>query len=176
VFQLLEGKNVNLRLMEKTELHTLADWLNDPRFTSEYESQETITDLEKSFSRAGSQWFFIEKKDGTKIGWAAKYLVGSQTTVGFGVVPDERCKGYATEAASIIVDYLFLADNVVRVQADTSTENKASQRVLEKVGFQKEGIIRKHFFSTGKWRDSFLYSILRDEWRAPRVLKMKSKD
>jgi len=173
--------------MEKGELYTLADWLNDPRFTSEYESQETITDLEKSFSRAGSQWFFIEKKDGTKIGWAAKYLVGSQTTVGFGVVgsqttvgfgvvPDERCKGYATEAASIIVDYLFLADNVVRVQADTSTENKASQRVLEKVGFQKEGIIRKHFFSTGKWRDSFLYSILRDEWRAPRVLKMKSKD
>jgi RimJ/RimL family protein N-acetyltransferase len=167
---LLEGKTVNLKLMEKEELHILADWLNDPRFMGEYESQESIRDLEKSFGRASSQWFFIEKKDGTKIGWAAKYLVGSQTTVGFGVVPDERCKGYATEATSIIVDYLFLTNNIVRVQADTSTENKASQRVLEKVGFQKEGIIRRHFFSTGKWRDSFLYSILREEWKEPKIL------
>jgi len=167
---------MNLRLMEKTELHMLADWLNNPRFMGGYESQETIGDLEKSFGRAGSQWFFIEKKDGTKIGWAAKYLVGSQTTIGFGVVPDERCKGYATEAATIIVDYLFLTNNIVRVQADTSTENKASQRFLEKVGFQKEGIIRRHFFSTGKWRDSCLYSILREEWGAPKVLKRQSKD
>ena len=167
---LLLGKTVNLRLMEKEELHILADWLNDPRFMGEYESQESIRDLEKSFERAGSQWFFREKKDGPKIGWVAKYLVGSLITVGFGVVPDERCKGYATEAASIIVDYLFLAINIVRIQADTSTENKASQRVLEKVGFQKEGIIRKHFFSTGKWRDSFLYSILREEWKEPKIL------
>ena len=167
---------MNLRLMEKEELHILTDWLNDPSFIGEYESQETTGELEKSFSRSGSQWFFIEKKDGTKIGWAAKYLVGGQTTIGFGVVPDERHKGYATEAATMIVDYLFLVDNIVRVQADTSTENKASQRVLEKVDFQKEGMIRRHFFSTGKWRDSFLYSILRDEWRAPKILKRRSKD
>ena len=170
VFQLLEGKNVNLRLMEKEELHILAGWLNDPEFTGEYESQETMKDLRKSFSRPGSQWFFIEKKDGTKIGWAAKYLVGSQTTVGFGVVPSDRCKGYATEATIIIVDYLFLTNDSVRVQADTGTENKASQRVLEKVGFQEEGTIRRHFFSTGKWRDSFLYSILREEWKEPKIL------
>ncbi len=161
---------MNLRLMEKEELHTLAHWLNDPGFIGEYESQESIDDLEKSFSRIGSQWFFIEKKDGSKIGWAAKYLIGNQTTVGFGVVPAERCKGHATEATNIIVDYLFLTSNIVRVQADTSTENKASRRVLEKVGFQKEGIIRRHFFSTGQWRDSGLYSMLREEWKEPRIL------
>ena len=161
---------MNLRLMEKEELQILADWLNDPEFMGEYESQETIADLEKSFSRLGSQWFFVEKKDGTKIGWAAKYLVGDQITVGYGVVPNERGEGYATEAANIIVDYLFLTKNIVRIQADTSTENKASQRVLEKVGFQKEGIIRRHFFSSGKWRDSFLYGILRDEWKEPKIL------
>ena len=161
---------MNLRLMEKEELHIVAHWLNDPEFIGEYESQESINELEKSFSRTGSQWFFIEKKDGSKIGWAAKYLVGGQTTVGFGVAPAERGQGYATEAANIIVDYLFLTSSVVRVQADASTENKASRRVLEKAGFQKEGIIRRHFFSTGKWRDSGLYSILREEWKEPRTL------
>ncbi|MCW4052054.1 MAG: GNAT family N-acetyltransferase [Candidatus Bathyarchaeota archaeon] len=166
---------MNLRLMEREELHILADWLNDPRFIGGYESQENIDDLEKSFSRHGSQWFFIEKKDGSRIGWVAKYLVGNQTTVGFGVVPDERCKGYATEATNIIVDYLFLTSNIVRVQADTSTENKASQKALEKVGFQKEGTIRRHFFSSGKWRDSGLYSILRGEWKEPKMLTKSGK-
>ena len=157
--------------MEKAELRILADWLNDPAFMGEHESQESVGDLEKSFGRAGSQWFFIERKNGTKIGWVARYLIGSQITVGFGVAPNERRKGYATEATTIIVDHLFLTNSIVRVQADTSAENKASQRVLEKVGFQKEGAIRSHFFGTGKWRDSLLYSILRDEWKEPRILK-----
>ena len=170
VKRVLEGKSVNLRLMEKAELHILADWLNDPAYMGMHEMQETVEDLERSFSRAGSQWFFVEEKDGAKIGWVAKYLVGNQTTVGFGVAPDKRFKGNATEAASIIVDYLFLTNDIVRVQADTGTENKASQRVLEKAGFQKEGTIRRHFFSTGKWRDSLLYSILREEWKEPKIL------
>jgi ribosomal-protein-alanine N-acetyltransferase len=167
---LLEGKNVNLSVVEKEDLKLFKKWLNDPKFTDEIESQETVEDLEKSYARSGSQWFFIEKKDGTRIGWAAKYLEGELTTIGYGVVPAERGKGYATETATIIVDYLFLSKDIVRVQADTSTENSASQRVLEKVGFQKEGIIRKHYFSSGKRRDSYLYSILRDEWKESKIL------
>jgi len=165
------GQTVNLRLMEKEELHMLADWLNDPKFMGEYESQETVADLQKSFSRPGSQWFFVMKKDGSRIGWAAQYFEGSQVMIGFGIVPNQRGKGYATEAATIIVDYLFLTKNIVRIQADTSTVNLASQRVLEKVGFRKEGIVRNHFFSSGKWRDSNLCSILREEWKEPKILK-----
>jgi len=54
-YKLLTGKTMNLRLMEKTELHMLADWLKNPRFTGGYESQETIGDLEKSgFKREGT--------------------------------------------------------------------------------------------------------------------------
>ncbi len=168
---MLVGKTVNLRLLEREELHLLADWINDPAFMSEYESQETVAELEKSFSRPGSQWFFTEEKNGAKIGWVAQYFEGSQVVIGFGVVPNKRGKGYATEAATIIVDYLFLTKNIVRIQADTSTVNLASQRVLEKVGFQKEGVVRNHFFASGKWRDSYLYSILRDEWKEPRILR-----
>ena len=167
---MLEGKNVNLTVVEKEDLQFFKEWLNDPKFTGECESQETVADLEKSYSRLGSQWFFIQKKNGTKIGWAAKYLEGALITIGYGVVPEQRGKGYATEAAAILVDYLFLTKDTVRIQADTSTENLASQRVLEKIGFQKEGIIRKHYFSSGKWRDSHLYSILRKEWKEPRIL------
>ena len=161
--------------MEKDELHILAGWTNDVEFMGEYETQDTTTYLENLYSKPGAQWFFIEKKDGNKIGWVIKYLEGKRTTIGYGVVPNERGKGYATEAAKIIVDYLFLTKNIVVIQADTGTENSVSQKVLKKVGFQKDGVIRKHFISSGKWRDSFLFSILREEWKAPKILKKKGK-
>jgi RimJ/RimL family protein N-acetyltransferase len=46
----------------------------------------------------------------------------------------------------------------------------ASQKVLENVGFKKEGTFRKEYFVRGEWRDSCTYSILREEWQEPRVL------
>lgn len=43
-------------------------------------------------------------------------------------------------------------------------------RVLEKAGFTKEGLIRKSVFIRGEWRDGILYSILREDWKEPRIL------
>jgi RimJ/RimL family protein N-acetyltransferase len=68
------------------------------------------------------------------------------------------------------VDYLFLSKPIVRIQAHTNVRNMASQRVLEKAGFRKEGIVRKRIFIRGKWRDEFLYSVLREEWKGSTVL------
>ena len=78
--------------------------------------------------------------------------------------PEEKGKGYATEAVRIIVDNLFLSHDIVRIQAETHPENTAHQRALESNGFTHEAIIRKSLFSRGAWRDSVLYSILREDW------------
>jgi RimJ/RimL family protein N-acetyltransferase len=69
-----------------------------------------------------------------------------------------------------MVDYLFLSRDLVRIQAHTDVNNLASQKVLVKVGFQKEGMIRKGAFIRGKWRDFYLFSILREEWKEPKIL------
>lgn len=63
--------------------------------------------------------------------------------IGYYLVAEERGKGYGAEAIQILVDYLLLTKDIPRVQAVTSVENKASQRVLEKAGFKREGIVRK---------------------------------
>jgi RimJ/RimL family protein N-acetyltransferase len=84
--------------------------------------------------------------------------------------PPERGKGYCAEAVEIMVDYLFLSKNIVRVQAHMDVRNLASQRVLEKAGFSKEGTVRRFKFIRGEWRDMFLYSILREEWKEPKIL------
>ena len=50
--------------------------------------------------------------------------------------------------------------DLVRIEALVAFENKASQRVLEKVGFLKEGLMRKYGFSKGEIKDVFIYSFL----------------
>ena len=90
--------------------------------------------------------------------------------IGYILAPSERKKGYGSEAIKIIVDYLFLSKELVRVQAITGVDNFASHRVLEKAGFTKEGIIRKSAFIRGVWQDGVLYGILREEWKEPKIL------
>ena len=119
-------------------------------------------------------FFIIEKKDGTKIGHINGWMQGRMTEIGFALVPSERRKGYGTEAIQLIVDHLFLTKEIVRIQAPTETRNISSQRALEKAGFSKEGIMRKSWYARGEYRDMYLYSILREEWREPKILTAKT--
>jgi len=170
---LLEGKNVNLRIVEKEDLPLLLEWDSNPDFRGEFDQlrEETKTDLEKLYDNLkDSQWFIIEKKDGTKIGNIGHLLSAGEVEIGYFVVPKERRKGYASEAILIMVDYLFLSKDLERIQAKADPENIASCKALEKTGFKREGILRKTFFSRGKWKDDCMYSILREEWKEPKIL------
>ena len=90
--------------------------------------------------------------------------------IGYALIPAERGNGYCTEAVKIMVDYLFMSRNIVRIQAATNSENKISQKVLETAGFQREGTERKGIFVYGKWADLYIYGILRDDWKEPKIL------
>jgi len=175
---LLEGKTVNLRVVEKEDLPLWSEWNNNPEFRGEYTPlpQESKTELAKRYDNLGpdAKWFFIEKKDGTKIGGVIYFPVGKLLEIGFALIPNERGKGYCTEAVEIMVDYLFASKEIVRIQATTHVENKASQKVLEKAGFTREGTIRKVLFIRGEWADGYLYSILREEWKEPKILARTS--
>lgn len=150
------------------------EWVNDPSFFGEYNPLEhtTKSEMEKNYDTAPPEKrkFFIEKKGGTKVGVVNTFPVGELLEIGFTLIADQRGKGYGTEAVTILVDYLFLSRDIVRVQAATDIRNIASQRVLEKVGFKKEGVVRKSMFIRVEWRDLLLYSVLREEWKEPRVL------
>jgi RimJ/RimL family protein N-acetyltransferase len=178
---LLEGKTVNLRIVEKEDLSLVAEWLNNPDFFGEYDilMQVSKSDLQKSHEDISSEgrwfWFFIEKKDGSKVGEVGHKLRDKAQEIGYSVLPNERKKGYCSEAVVIMVDYLFLSKDVVRIQAHTDLRNLDSQRVLEKTGFKREGTIRKSNFIRGEWRDTYLYSILREEWKQPKILTKTEK-
>lgn len=75
-----------------------------------------------------------------------------------------RGQGLATEAASLLVDYLFDNWQINRLQCAMSVYNHASRRVAEKCGFRHEGVMRGFAFVGGKYVDCHLLSLLRSEW------------
>ena len=162
-----------MRVVEKEDLPLLADWSNNLGFFSDmWFPQMSKTEWEKRYDslKPDTKWFFIEKKDGTKIGTVFHFLNGNYMEIGYILIPNERKKGYGSEAVKIIVDYLFLSKELVRVQAITGVDNFASCNALENARFTKEGIIRKSAFIRGEWKDGALYSILREEWKEPKIL------
>ena len=185
---MLEGKRINLRIAEKEDVALLVQWFNDVGFAGNYQNfpeQTSKVQLEKRILEQKlyhTEWvdFIIEKKDRTEIGWAAHYVSAPNfgwIEIGYTIVPSERNKGYGTEAIQILVDYLFLTRDVVRIQAVVHVGNTASQRALEKTGFKREGTLRKALWNAeGKWADAYIYGILKEEWEEPKVLtKFSSK-
>jgi len=174
---LLEGKTVNLRVMERDDVDFEVECYNEQGFWSDYlpiVEQVSKSERLKSFDNQTmfGKLFVIQKKDGTRIGFIYHRTNPpyGATEIGYFLVPNERGKGYGTEAVQLMVDYLFLSKDIVRIEAGTNMENKVSQRVLEKAGFKIEGTLRKVAFDRGGWTDHFVHSILREEWKEPRIL------
>jgi RimJ/RimL family protein N-acetyltransferase len=77
----------------------------------------------------------------------------------------DRGHGYGAEAVTLLTAWLFQAGLAERVQASTDTSNTAMRAVLERLGFQCEGVMRGYApTSNGTRSDGALYAVLRPEW------------
>jgi ribosomal-protein-alanine N-acetyltransferase len=73
--------------------------------------------------------------------------------------------GYATEAGRALLQWAFDTLDLNRVQAETDTRNAASARVLEKLGFVREGTLREDCVVNGEVSDSWVYGLIGRQWR-----------
>jgi [ribosomal protein S5]-alanine N-acetyltransferase len=169
----LQGALVDLRRAERGDMPLVVAWSGDPAVNGDYEGfgQMSLSQAEKDFEAdEDERWFMICSKAGDPIGFLAQGKCGGGCWIGYQLIPAARGAGRGTEAVQLIVDYLFLHKDIGRIQAETHPANAASRRVLEKVGFSFEGLIRRSFFARGEWRDTAMFSILREEWGSPRIL------
>jgi RimJ/RimL family protein N-acetyltransferase len=84
--------------------------------------------------------------------------------VGYWCAADARRRGLVTRALRLLCRYAFDELEMRRLEAVVDPENIASQRVAEKVGFRREGVMRSHMqHPDGRRRDSVLYSLLPGE-------------
>jgi Acetyltransferases, including N-acetylases of ribosomal proteins len=83
--------------------------------------------------------------------------------VGLALLPEYRGKGLGTAAQRWLVDHLFRFTRAHRLEALTDAANIAAQKVLERAGFKREGVLREALFHNGTWRDEVIYGLLREE-------------
>jgi RimJ/RimL family protein N-acetyltransferase len=88
--------------------------------------------------------------------------------LGYYVHPDAWSNGYATDAVGQVVGYAFAELRLHKVSARCFEHNDGSRRVLEKNGFQREGVLREEAFVNDEHVDMYRYGLLAEEWRASR--------
>jgi RimJ/RimL family protein N-acetyltransferase len=121
-----------------------------------------LSDLKKFESY---RWFI--SVDGQMVGAVSLKNISHSmgyAEIGYGVAESHQGKGIATAAVRLLVEKIFHETDLRRLLAYVHEENIASRRVLEKLGFQEEGLLREHYVIRGVPVNEVLYSLLKREW------------
>ncbi|MEK4762948.1 GNAT family N-acetyltransferase [Viridibacillus sp. FSL E2-0187] len=104
-----------------------------------------LVDLEEDSTLSGwGVWLVINKETNTiigDIGFKGKPNSVHTVEVGYGIIPSEQNKGYATEAVKEIIEWAFSFKNVNKVIAECLVDNISSTKVLEKLSMNKIGVV-----------------------------------
>lgn len=92
--------------------------------------------------------------------WSPKH---KRAEIGYEIQPAQWRKGYALEAVHKVITYGFDIMGLTRIGAVVFIENTASSKLLEKVGFKNEGVLRNYMYQDGKSYDTYVYSILKND-------------
>jgi [ribosomal protein S5]-alanine N-acetyltransferase len=95
----------------------------------------------------------------------ANILYGSVSSavLGYWVSPEVAGRGVTPISVALVTDYLMSQVGLHRVEIDIRPENKASLRVIEKLGFRYEGLKQRYIHINGDWRDHYVFAITREE-------------
>ena len=119
---------------------------------------------------SGARLAMDRSSDGAFLGWCGltRYNPDYRSaSLGYCLTDEAWGHGYATEAAGALLQWAFESLDLNRVQAEADTRNAASARVLEKLGFVREGTLREDCVVDGVVSDSWVYGLLEREWRPP---------
>ena len=85
--------------------------------------------------------------------------------VGFCLVPDARGRGLATRAMGLLIGWAFGALNLLRLEMTTTPNNAGAAAVAERLGFVREGVLRRRNVERGRRVDLVWFGLLQEEWR-----------
>lgn len=119
-----------------------------------------------------SPFFVFRQADGALVGGCnlnnIRRGVLQACSIGYWVGDPYRRRGYTIAAARAACAHAFDSIQLHRVEAACIPTNEASRALLEKLGFQREGVARSYLKINGVWRDHVLYSLISDD-RDPRA-------
>lgn len=133
------------------------------------ETRRYVRAARAAWARRTSFEFAVEERtSGTILGVTSLHRLDwlrRSAGVGYWIRRRRFGEGFATEAADAVVSHAFGSLSIHRVEALIGLFNKASQRVVEKLGFTREGVAREVEFVDGRFLDHLQYSLLEGDRR-----------
>ena len=136
---------------------------------SDLAAAEALHDqIMKGFAtRSLFQWGIAERQTNAVVGTCTLASLSSEhrrAEVGFALARAMWGRGYISEALPALLDFAFETLDLHRLEADVDPRNERSIRVLERLGFEREGYLRERYHVNGELQDAVLYGLLRRDW------------
>lgn len=128
---------------------------------------QDVRDLQRG---RGQKFQWIVLVDGAPAGWITLVVANWEhglAEVGYALSTPHQRRGVMPAALAQLLADLFLDSPLMRLEARCAVDNSASQKVLEKLGFRREGLLRGYFVLHGERVDNYLYALLRDDFLQP---------
>jgi RimJ/RimL family protein N-acetyltransferase len=140
-------------------------WWSRGPFDSEQELAEWLVP-EPGAWPGGRSWAVAESPTGPAIARLAAIDRGDDVVeLGYLVVRERQGEGIAREALAALIEHLIATEQRRRLFADVDPDNRASCRLLERLGFTLEGRLREAWTTHIGRRDSLIWGLLATEWR-----------
>lgn len=148
--------------------HVLRYW-DAPPWSERGRAERFIAECRRMAEEGTGARLAVDRvSDGAFIGWCSLTRLNlDYRSASMGYCLDDAAwgHGYMTEAGHTLLGWAFDTLNLNRVQAETDTRNAASARVLDKLGFVREGTLREDCIVNGEVSDSWVYGLIRREWQ-----------
>ncbi|MCQ4138302.1 GNAT family N-acetyltransferase [Chryseobacterium sp. EO14] len=161
----LDDKQAVFNYRSDAEANKFQSWI--PKTLEDVE--QFIQKNNKEFNQPES-WYQVlitEKDTKAVIGDIGIHFFGAenlQAELGITLNKDFQGRGYASEALKGVINFLFSDLKKHRIMASIDPENIDSLKLMERIGFRKEGHFVKSLFWKNNWTDDVIYALLREEW------------
>jgi RimJ/RimL family protein N-acetyltransferase len=171
------GRTVYLRPLEREDAGLVQPWLNDPEVTRTLRTQGPLSQyaenayIERILQSQNDLIAILVRRAGdVPVGVAGLHQMDFKARHAvFGItigVKEAWGQGFGTEATFLLLRHAFETLNLNRVWLQVYDYNTRGLRTYEKLGFQKEGLLRQDCYREGRYWDTILMGLLRAEWEA----------
>ena len=175
-FPIIETERLILREVTKADAKDMLIYLSNIEVVR-HMGLEPFQSIEDALDEIGWYQSIYENKTGIRWGITLKEsgeVIGScgflnrmakhyRSEIGFELSKDFWGKGIGGEALQAVISFGFENLKLERIEALIEPTNKPSQKLVEKQGFIKEGLLRHYEYTCGKFDDLYMYSLLRDD-------------
>ena len=174
----LSHGDISLRIIRPKDAKTMErlvvsnrEWLKpweatNPHGPTSFDYKSIIKSLIRQFENGDSLPFVILYQ-GEIVGQlnVSNILYGSVSScvIGYWIIPEVAGRGITPTAVALVMDYIFFTAGLHRVEIDIRPENKASIRVVEKLGMRLEGVKKNYIHINNQWADHNIYALTAEE-------------